>query len=170
MAVFAGYGLAAQLKFNLNNKCSNKQAEQLAIVKALEATETLDITENGPRTAAILTDSTITTESLQNISHHIRKKASVPQTADWATEFSWVKARVVADQLAKAAARNGDATIFFNKIPQGTPISETEEESIQKWQKEWNECRKAVITQQFLPNVQDGSKRTQTSPQTSRQW
>ena len=44
MAVFAGNELAAQLKFKLDKKCSNNQAEQLAIVKALEAIEILDIT------------------------------------------------------------------------------------------------------------------------------
>jgi len=35
VAVFAGNELAAQLKFKLDKKCSNNQAEQLAIVKAL---------------------------------------------------------------------------------------------------------------------------------------
>jgi len=44
VAVFAGNELAAQLKFKLDKKCSNNQAEQLAIVKALEAIEILDIT------------------------------------------------------------------------------------------------------------------------------
>jgi len=50
-----------------------------------------------------------------------------------------VKAHVVtygnelADQVAKEAARNKDATISYNKITKGTLISETEEESIQKW-------------------------------------
>jgi hypothetical protein len=37
-------------------------------------------------------------------------------------------------------------------------MSETEEESIQKWQKERNECTKATITKQFFPNVQDRLK------------
>jgi hypothetical protein len=57
VAIFAGKELAAQLKFKLDKKCSNNQAEQLAIVKALEAIETIDITENEPRTVAIFTDS-----------------------------------------------------------------------------------------------------------------
>jgi hypothetical protein len=33
--------------------------------------------------------------------------------------------------------------------------SESEEESIQKWQKEWNECTKARMMKNFFPNVQD---------------
>jgi ribonuclease HI len=38
-AVFTGKVLAEQLKFKLNDRCSNNQAEQLAIVKALEVLE-----------------------------------------------------------------------------------------------------------------------------------
>jgi len=30
--------------------------------------------------------------------------------------------------------------------------------STQKWQKEWENCRKAAITKQFFPNVQDRVK------------
>ena len=43
VAVFAGNELATQLKFKLDKKCSNNQAEQFAIVKALETIELLDI-------------------------------------------------------------------------------------------------------------------------------
>jgi len=57
VAIFAGNELAAQLKFKLDKKCSNKQVEQIAIVKKPEAIEKLNITENEPRTAAIFTDS-----------------------------------------------------------------------------------------------------------------
>lgn len=116
MAVFAGKELAAQLKFKLDKKCSNNQAEQLAIVQALEAIETLDTTENGPHTVAIFMDSRFTIDSLKNITNHnflieeIRKKASILETANWTIEFSWVKAHVgtyrneLADHLAKEAA------------------------------------------------------------------
>ena len=56
VAVLVGKELAVQLKFKPDNRCSNNQAEQLAIFKALE---TLEITENNPRTATIFTDSRI---------------------------------------------------------------------------------------------------------------
>ena len=36
--------------------------------------------------------------------------------------------------------------------------SEIEKETKQKWQKEWNECKKAAITKHFFPNVQDRLK------------
>jgi ribonuclease HI len=41
VAIFVGKELAVQLKFKLDNRCSNNQAEQLAIFKALEAIETI---------------------------------------------------------------------------------------------------------------------------------
>jgi hypothetical protein len=50
--VITGKELAKQLKFKLDKKCFNNQAEQLAFVQAPEAIEILDIMENGPRTAA----------------------------------------------------------------------------------------------------------------------
>jgi ribonuclease HI len=59
VAIFVGKELAVQLNFKLDNKCSNNQAEQLAIFKALEVIETIEIAENSARTATIFTDSTI---------------------------------------------------------------------------------------------------------------
>jgi ribonuclease HI len=163
VVMFVGNELAAKLKFKLGKKCSNNQAEQLAIVKVLEATEILDITENGPRTAAIFTDSKITIDSLKNINNHnffieeIRKKVYILETPNWTIEFSWVKANVgsyrheQAGKLAKAAARNRDAKIAYNRISKGTLKSEVDETK-QKWQEEWKECTKATITGQFFPN------------------
>jgi hypothetical protein len=75
----------------------------------------------------------------------------------------WVKAHVgiygyeLADQLAKAAARNRDTTIAFNRIPLSTLYSEIEEAK-GKWQKEWEDCTKVAITKQFFPNVKDRLK------------
>jgi ribonuclease HI len=70
VAIFVGKELAVQLKFKLDNKCSNNQAEQLAIFKALEVIKTIEITENSPRTATIFTDSRISIDSLQNVNNH----------------------------------------------------------------------------------------------------
>ena len=58
----------------------------------------------------------------------------------------------LADQLAKAAACNRDTRVSFNRIPKSTLYSEIEEVT-QKWQKEWENCRKAAITKQFFSNV-----------------
>jgi hypothetical protein len=59
-AIFIGKKAVAQIKLRLDSRCSNNQAEQLAIIKALEAIESTDTTENSPRTATIFTDSRIT--------------------------------------------------------------------------------------------------------------
>jgi ribonuclease HI len=53
------------MKYKLHDRCSNNQAEQLAIVKALQAIKTIKTNKNIPRTIMIHTDSRITLESLK---------------------------------------------------------------------------------------------------------
>jgi ribonuclease HI len=167
VAIFVGKELKAQLKFKLDKRCSNNQAEQLAIAKVLEVIVAIVIAENSPRTIAIFTDSRITIASLKNVNNHsylveeIRKRISIIERTNWTIEFSWVKVHVgiygneLAVQLAKAAACNTGTMVSFNRIPKSTLYSEIEEEAIQKWQKEWEYCTKAAITKQFFPNVRD---------------
>jgi ribonuclease HI len=114
-ALFIGKEVVAQIKLKLDTRCSNNQAEQLAIIKALEAIGSLHTTEINPRTATIYTDSRITLDSLQNASNHAylieetRKRVAILESSEWKTEFSWVKAHVgihgneMADRLAKEA-------------------------------------------------------------------
>ena len=66
MAIFLGKELVTKLKYKLDNRCSNNQAEQLEIAEALVALETTDIEENSTRTAAIITDSRISQDSIKN--------------------------------------------------------------------------------------------------------
>jgi len=158
VAIFVGKELNAQLKFKLDNRCSNNQAEQLAIAKALEIIDAIDIAENSPHTIGIFTDSRNTIDSLKNVNNHsyliedIRKRISILERTNWTIEFSWVKAHIgiygneLDDKLAKAAACNRDTTVSFNRIPKITLYSEIEEEAAQKWQKEWENCTKAAIT------------------------
>jgi len=54
VVIFSGKELVTKLKYKLDNRCSNNQAEHLAIAKALEALESTDIEENIPRTAAVI--------------------------------------------------------------------------------------------------------------------
>jgi ribonuclease HI len=65
VAVFTGQELMEQLKFKLENRCSNNQAEQRAILKALEAIETKQVNYNEHGTAVIHTDSKITLDSIR---------------------------------------------------------------------------------------------------------
>jgi len=53
---------------------------------------------------------------------------------------------------------DSEAQITFNRIPISTLLSEIEEEANQKWQKEWEEGRKAAITKEFFSEVQDRQK------------
>jgi ribonuclease HI len=68
-SIFVQQKLSVQLQFSLGTRCSNSQAEQLAIVKALEAIETIGIPENSPRTIDIFTQSRITFGLLQNVNN-----------------------------------------------------------------------------------------------------
>ena len=124
-----GTNLAVQDNCKLDDGCSNNQAEELAISKALEALEKIDTPQNTPRAATIFTDSRITIDSIRNTRNHnhlvedIRKKMTSLDRADWNIEISWVKAHVgivgneLADRLAKAAACNSAAKIVFRRTP-----------------------------------------------------
>jgi len=75
-----GTGIAMFIQSNLMNqlrqayrphiRCSNNQAEQLAIVKALETITKSHINDNIPRTVTVHTDSRITLQSLKNTKNH----------------------------------------------------------------------------------------------------
>jgi len=146
VAIFVQQKLALQLQFRLGIRCSNNQGEQLAIVKTLEAIEIIDIPKNSPRTIDTFTDSRITIDLLKNANdrsyliEEIRKRLSILERANWTIGISWVKAHVgiygneLADQLAKAANRNSDTAVSFNRIPTSTMYSELNEVVTQKWQ------------------------------------
>jgi ribonuclease HI len=170
VAIFVDKALVAQLKFKLDNRCSNNQAEQLAIAKALEVIESIDISETGPCTVTIFTDSRIALDSLKNVSNHdylieeIGKRIFILERLNWTIEFSWAKVYIgiygneLADWLAEEVARSSDRTVAFNRIPRSTLYSEIEDEANQKLQKEWENCTKAAITKQYFPQLQDRLK------------
>ena len=99
----------------------------MAIVKALQAIETIKINNTTPRTIKIPTDSRITLESLKNTKNRnhlieeIRKKTIALEKENWNIEYAWIKAHAgnhrneLADRIAKEAARNSD--ICYNRIP-----------------------------------------------------
>jgi ribonuclease HI len=169
-AIFMGSEVVAQLKLRLDNRCSNNQAEQLAIVKALEAIESMHNADISPRTATIFTDSRVTLDSLRNVNKHaylaeeIRKRVASLESRAGKVTFSWVKAHVgiygneLADRLAKEAARSSGTSIAFNRIPESTLYYDAAEEAKQKWQDEWTACAKADIKKQYFPTVRDRLK------------
>jgi ribonuclease HI len=118
VAVFTGNVFTEQLKFKLDNRCSNNQAEQLAIVKALEVIESQRENHNEHRTAVIYTDSKITLDSISSAKNHnhlveeIRKRSGTLSKKNGKIEFKWVKAHAgiygneIAYRLAKEATQN----------------------------------------------------------------
>ena len=165
VAIFTGNELTKQLTFKLDDRCSNNQAEQLAIVKALEEIERTTQIPRNQRTAIIYTDSRITIDSLTNSRTHnrlieeIRKKVTILERLSWTINLSWIKAHVgihgneLADRLAKEAARNQEAIISYYKIPKSTIVSELKEEGKEKWQQEWDKTTKGRATKSFFPSV-----------------
>ena len=169
--IFIGNKIVAQIKSRLDSKCSNNQAEQIAIINALEAVATLNIPENSPRTAMVYTDSKITLDSLQNPRNHaylieeIRKRVATLHDSILQIEFSWIKAHAgilgneTADKLAKEAARTRLIDITFSRIPISSVYHDIQTDSIKRWQKEGQNCTKALTTKQFFPSVDERLKK-----------
>jgi ribonuclease HI len=77
------------IKYKLNKRYTNNQAEQLGILRALEYTENIK-TED--KTATIYTDSRITLDSLKNNIHaslieDIRRRLTELKKIDWKIQF-----------------------------------------------------------------------------------
>jgi ribonuclease HI len=165
VAIFSGKKLVTNLKYKLDNRCSNNQAEHLVTAKALEALETTDIEKSSPRTAAIITDSRISLVSIKNINNHsnlieeIWERLSKLERSNWTVDFAWVKTRTgileneLADQLAKTAARTKDKTTTYSRITLSKLFRELQEESKLKWQHNWEENPQAAQTLQFYPSI-----------------
>jgi len=166
-AIYIQNELKHQMKHKLHDRCSNNQAEQMAIVKALQAIETIKINKNIPRTIIINKDSRITLESLKNkknqnhLIEEIRKTTAL-EKENWNIEYTWIKAHVgyygneIADKLAKEAARNSD--ICYSKIPKSEIDHQEREKGREEWQQQWDHTTKGSVTKEFFPNIKDRLK------------
>jgi ribonuclease HI len=95
IAIYTKNKLTHQIKHKIHKKCSNNQAEQTAILKALHQIETIKLSSNTPRTVKIYIDSRITLSSLKNTKNRkhlieeIRKKTTALEKENWHIEFTW---------------------------------------------------------------------------------
>ena len=145
--------------YKLNWQCSNNQAEQLAILKALDYIQHMKIEE---REVLLSTDSQITLDLLQNRKKHtyliekIRTKVTEMER-DWQVKFNWIKAHAghhgneMADQLAKEAANSKRINEGYNRIPKSAVKCELNKQSITQWQNEWDRTTKVATTNSFFP-------------------
>ncbi|XP_073984765.1 uncharacterized protein [Rhodnius prolixus] len=153
--------VVVQEGFRLAAFCSNNQAEQLAIVKALDWVEGHFFFGEKVR---IATDSRITLDSLRNRKNHnpliemirtrlcrLRNKCTI--------SFSWVRAHVgimgneTADLMAKAASKDSDLTIAYNKFPKTALKQWAYQRSVEAWEQFWNESTTGTLTRDFIPSV-----------------
>jgi len=149
-------------KFRLHNRCTNNQAEQIAILKSLEYAMSIQLDD---KTATVYTDSQTTLDSLINNRIHtslieeIRRKAHEMEKEGWKIRFRWIKGHAgtwgneLADQLAKEAAANTDIPTCYNRVPKSVVKSELKAKSVERWQSEWNKTTKGKITKDYFPEV-----------------
>jgi ribonuclease HI len=127
IAVFPCRNITDMKKYRLDGRCSNNQAEQLAILR-VKAQENLRKLETNERTVLVSTDSRITIESLKTWKNHtyfiekIRMKVTEMEKQNWKIEFNWIKTHAghrgneLADQLAKEAANNRHINECYKKF------------------------------------------------------
>ena len=113
VAIYSNKQLVKQCKYKLLNCCSNNQAEQTAILKAVEQLPTLD--DPTGRIVDVFTDSKVTMDSRHCfLIEEIRNKVRHLSTLNWTIHFGWVKAHIgiagneAADILIKEAAHDED--------------------------------------------------------------
>ena len=89
-----------QSKYRPHERCSNNQAEQVAILRALEQIQNLQLAEDTEKIVVVNTDSKVTLDTLKNRNKHyklignIRKEIKRLEDQQWTVLFNWVKAHV----------------------------------------------------------------------------
>ena len=167
VAIFKGSIMVAKARLKLNTRCSNNQAEQFAILKALETIESINNNKINPRTVIIYTDSPVSLDSLSNTKNQaflvekIRKKLANLENNERKIKFSWVKAHAgnygneTAGRLAKEAARRHRTNYEYNRIPISAITYDAAEEAVRKWQTEWTTSLKAAAKRLYIPSVRE---------------
>jgi len=80
------------------------------------------------------------------------------ENQDWKIEITWIKAHAghcrneLADQTAKEAAANRDIGCY-KRNPKNRVIRKLSDNSVTKWQVEWDNTTKGAITKSFFPKI-----------------
>ena len=156
--------LVYQLKFKIHGHCSNNQAEQIAILKALEKLEELQDGQDNDKRVAIYTDRKVTLDLLQNkfkrnrLIEFDRNKIIALPHLKWIMLFGWVKGHAgiegneSVDRPAKEDAMEGGPVVYV-KIPRDVIIMREEENGHHMWQQQWTNKGKGPVTKAFFPSV-----------------
>ncbi|PSN53551.1 hypothetical protein C0J52_09192 [Blattella germanica] len=77
----------------------------------------------------------------------------------WEIQLRWIKSHAghlrneLADHVAKEAATSTEINECYNKLPKSVVFSEISENSVAKWQEEWDQTTKGATTKSFFPSV-----------------
>ena len=156
-----------QSKYGLHERCSNNQAEQVAILKALEHIQNLHLAEDAENIVLVNTDSKVTLGTLNNRNKHYMlmeiKRMAIKKLEDqqWTMVFNWVKAHIgiegneMADRLAKKASTDNAIELVYNKIPRETIMTEGQKIEMSEWQEQWTSSTKAAVSKLFFPYINE---------------
>ena len=114
------------MKYRLDKNCTNNQAEQIAILKALDKLKESNL-DNQEKTAALYTDSLITLDSLKNMNNHnaiikgIRSSLRTLEAEGWNIQYSWVTRGNTRQRTSRPLANKQRRTKTFKYVTAGYP-------------------------------------------------
>lgn len=168
--VFEHDTLTTVNKFRLGSHCTNNQAEQYAIHRALQHIKQYPNTVN----VCIVTDSKSTLQKLANPKDHdpiieqIRLDIiELNQTSSTQVTFSWVKSHIgilgneLADIAAKSAAKDQLLPESYSQISKTHLHYLLHTKTINHWQQHWDNTTNGQHLKQYIPNINSYIKNKQ---------